>query len=196
MIGHGWPIAFERRSCKTADLWIRGKGLDKKPLYRKINTRTWGVRRNDLVARYRDQRNTKTASRSEAMRSSMHPGKQYGRDYTPLFRFLLSRVGGQWDSIFSEAVARLDQSAPVFWMVAIDEEDRQEIVRLGESSYFSGLYVDEQNRLQMVNPNLKAQDMTPRCECCTHTFNGVVFGQTESFGPRKLPGVGAEDSPA
>ncbi|CAI8763085.1 PAS domain-containing protein [Pseudomonas sp. IT-347P] len=170
--------------------------MDKKLLYRKVNTRTWGVRRNESVAHYRDQRNSKAASRHEAMRSSMHPDKQYGRDYTPLFRFLLSRVGGQWDSIFSEAVARLDQSEPVFWMVAIHEEDRREIVRLGESSYFSGLYVDEQNCLQKVNPNLKAQDMTPRCKCCTHTFNGIVFGQTESFGPRKLSGVGAEDPPA
>ncbi|GLH38850.1 hypothetical protein RS1P1_31340 [Pseudomonas moraviensis] len=175
---------------------MRNKGLDKKLLYRKVNTRTWGVRRNESVAHYRDQRNSKAASRHEAMRSSMHPGKQYGRDYTPLFRFLLSRVGGPWDSIFGEAVARLDQSAPVFWMVAIHEEDRQDIVRLGESSYFSGLYVDEQNRLQMVNPKLTAQDMTPHCECCTHTFNGVVFGQTAGFGPRTSSVVDAEDPPA
>jgi hypothetical protein len=175
---------------------MRNKGLDKKLLYRKVNTGTWGVRRNESVAHHRDQRNSKAASRHEAMRSSMHPGKQYGRDYTPLFRFLLSRVGGPWDSIFGEAVARLDQSAPVFWMVAIHEEDRQDIVRLGESSYFSGLYVDEQNRLQMVDPKLTAQDMTPHCECCTHTFNGVVFGQTAGFGPRTSSVVDAEDPPA
>ncbi|MBP5947596.1 hypothetical protein AB4P97_06605 [Pseudomonas sp. A1230] len=151
--------------------------MDKKPLYRKENTRTWGVRRNALVAQYRDQRNTKSENRSDAVRGSMHAGKRYGMDYTPLFRFLLSRVGGNWDEIFSEAVSRLDRPEPVFWMVAIYEEDREEVVRLGESSYFNGLYVDQQKRLQIVNPALKAEDMAPRCQCCTHTFNGVVFGR-------------------
>jgi hypothetical protein len=151
--------------------------LDKKPLYRKVNTRTWGVRRNESVAHYRDQRNTKTESRREAPRGSMHPGKRYGLDYTPLFRFLLSRVGGHWDRIFSEAVSRLDRPDPLFWMVVIREDERKDIVRLGESSYFSGLYVDEKNHLQIVNPDLKAENMTPGCQCCTHTFNGVPFGQ-------------------
>ncbi|PRB45907.1 hypothetical protein CQ009_21720 [Pseudomonas sp. MYb2] len=151
--------------------------MDKKPLYRKVNTRTWGGRRNESVAHYRDQRNTKTESRREASRGSMHPGKRYGLDYTPLFRFLLSRVGGHWDRIFSEAVSRLDRPDPLFWMVAIREDERKDIVRLGESSYFSGLYVDEKNHLQIVNPDLKAENMTPGCQCCTHTFNGVPFGQ-------------------
>lgn len=152
--------------------------MDKKPLYRKVNTRTWGVRRNESVAHYRDQRNTKSESRREASRGSMHSGKRYGLDYTPLFRFLLSLVGGHWNQIFSEALSRLDCPDPLFWMVAIQEDERSDIVRLGESSYFNGLYVDEQNLLQIVNPELKAADMTPSCQCCTHTFNGVVFGKT------------------
>lgn len=151
--------------------------MDKKPLYRKVNTRTWGVRRHESVAHYRDQRNTKAENRREASRGSMHPGKRYGLDYTPLFRFLLSRVGGRWEQIFSEAVARLDRPDPLFWMVAIREDERKDIVRLGESSYFNGLYVDEQNLLQIVDPDLKAENMTPSCQCCTHTFNGVPFGQ-------------------
>ena len=173
-------FAFGRHSGKTRRAFrVTGcleQSLEKKPLYRKENTRTWGVRRNESVAHYRHERNGKIESRSEASRGSMHGGKRYGLDYTPLFRFLLSRVGGNWDEIFSEAVARLDRPEPVFWMVSIHEDDRQEIVRLGESSYFNGLYVDEQKRLQVVNPNLKAQEMKPHCQCCTHTFNGVVFG--------------------
>lgn len=107
----------------------------------------------------------------------MHGTRQHGFDYTPLFRFLLSRVGGQWDEVFSEAVARLDRPEPVFWMVALQESERQEQVRLGESSYFSGLYVDDQGRLRIVNPELTAEGMTPYCHCCTHTFNGIPFGQ-------------------
>jgi hypothetical protein len=90
---------------------------------------------------------------------------------------LLSRVGGLWDEVFSEAVVRLDRPEPVFWMVALHENERQERACLGESSYFSGLYVDEQGRLRIVNPELTAERMTPNCRCCTHTFNGVPFGQ-------------------
>ncbi|RON17148.1 hypothetical protein BK660_24795 [Pseudomonas brassicacearum] len=151
--------------------------MEQKPLYRKENTRTWGVRRNDVTGEYRHQRNTKAEMKSDVSRGSMHGTRRYGLDYTPLFRFLLSRVGRQWDEVFSEALARLDNSEPVFWMVALHESERQETVRLGESSYFSGLYVDDLGILQIVNPELTAQSMTPYCHCCTHTFNGILFGQ-------------------
>ena len=151
--------------------------MEKKPLYRKVNTRTWGVWRNDSSGAYRHQRNTKAEIRSDVSRGSMHGTRRYGFDYTPLFRFLLSRVGRQWDDVFSEALARLDKSEPVLWMVALHESERQETVRLGESSYFSGLYVDDLGILQIVNPGLTAQNMTPNCHCCTHTFNGILFGQ-------------------
>ncbi|MDN3222705.1 MULTISPECIES: hypothetical protein [Pseudomonas] len=150
--------------------------MDKKPLYRKVNTRTWGVWRNEYTGQYRHQRNSKSELQNNASRGSMHSNRRHGFDYTPLFRFLLSRVGRQWDEVFSEAVARLDRSEPVFWMVALHESDQQETVCLGESSYFSGLYVDNQGVLQIVNPDLRAEQMTPECHCCTHTFNGVLFG--------------------
>lgn len=64
-------------------------------------------------------------------------------------------------------------------MVALHEHERRDVVGVGESSIYSGLYVDENKRLQIVNPALKAEDMTPNCQCCTHTFNGVVFGTPE-----------------
>lgn len=150
--------------------------MEKKPLYRKENTTAHNVWRNNPGGHYRDQRNSKAQSRSEAARGSMHGIKHHGYDYTPLFRFLLSRVGGHWDEIFSEAVSRLDRPEPVFWMVAIHEDDREDIVRLGESAYFNGLYVDEQKQLQIVNPQLSVEEMKPHCRCCTHTFNGVPFG--------------------
>ncbi|MBK5351428.1 hypothetical protein JFU37_02650 [Pseudomonas sp. TH41] len=151
--------------------------MEKKPLYRKVNTRTWGVWRNDFTGHYRHQRNTKAEIHNDVQRSSMHGTRRHGFDYTPLFRFLLSRVGRQWDEVFSEAVARLDRHEPVFWMVALHESERQEQVCLGESSYFSGLFVDDQGLLRIVNPELTAERMTPYCHCCTHTFNGIPFGQ-------------------
>jgi len=97
-------------------------------------------------------------------------------DYTPLFKFLLSKVGTDWNEVFSEAKSRLDRQGPIFWIVALHENEKRDYVRIGESTYFSGLFVDNNGVLQLVNPMLKALDMKPFCSCCTHTFNGKVFG--------------------
>ena len=143
----------------------------KKPLYRKVNTRARGVR-HQFGGDYRHVRTTKGA---ESDRGSMHGTKQRGLDYTPLFRFLLSKVGEPWDDVFSEAASRLDKTEPVFWLVALREDERRDTVRVGESTHFSGLYVDDGGTLQLVNPDLRPEDMAPTCTCCTHTLNGVRF---------------------
>ncbi|MDO4763440.1 MAG: hypothetical protein Q4A00_03570 [Flavobacteriaceae bacterium] len=70
----------------------------------------------------------------------------------------------------------MDKTEPIFHMVAINDGDKKDFIRAGESSYFSGLFVDENGKLQLCNPNLKAKDMKPFCDCCTHTFNGKLFG--------------------
>ena len=105
----------------------------KKPLYRKVNTRARGVRHR-FGGDYRHVRNTK---RAESDRGSMHGKKQRGLDYTPLFRFLLSKVGQPWDDVSSEAVARLDKPEPIFWLVALHEHERRDVVLVGESTHFS-----------------------------------------------------------
>ncbi|WOI23844.1 hypothetical protein [Nonlabens ulvanivorans] len=147
---------------------------DKKPLYRKVNTRARGVIHN-FGSDFKYSRNKKRET-LEQTKGSMHGKKERGLDYTPLFRFLLSKVGKNWDDIFSEASSRLDKTEPIFWIVALDENEKEEYVRTGESSFFSGLYVDVENNLQLTNPNLIAKDMIPYCNCCTHTLNGKVFG--------------------
>lgn len=81
-------------------------------------------------------------------------------------------MGKDWSEIHSEAVSRLDQAEPIFWMVAKKEEDKKDIVRIGENSYYSGLYVDENNRLQKVAPQLTMDNFDLGCECCTQSFNG------------------------
>jgi hypothetical protein len=106
----------------------------------------------------------------------MYGKKERGLDYTPLFRFLLSKIGFNWDEVFSEAKSRLDKTEPIFWIVALTQDEKKDYVRVGESTYFSGLYVDDNAILQIVNPALKARDMKPFCSCCTHTFNGKLFG--------------------
>jgi len=143
-------------------------------LYRKVNTKTWNVRHNSGLD-FKYIRNTKKESR-EQVNGSMHGRKQRGLDYTPLFKFLLSKVGQKWDEVFSEAKSRLDKTEPIFWMISINESDKKEIIRCGETSYFSGMYVDDSGKLQLTNSELSVDDLQPQCACCTYTFNGKVFG--------------------
>lgn len=147
----------------------RGDPRRKEPLYRRVNTRTHGVRHNS-GGEYRWSRGREDRAGRGAMSS-----KNHGLDYTPLFRFLLSRVGRDWDEVHSEAVSRLDRPDPLFWMVALSEDEKKPYVVMGESSYYSGLFVDETNTLRVVDPNLRVEHMEPSCACCTHTFNGVPF---------------------
>ncbi|TXI14996.1 MAG: hypothetical protein E6Q67_15640 [Roseateles sp.] len=149
--------------------------MEKAPLYRSVNTRTHGVR-HGLGGEFRHERHAKGVAASDATHLPMHGKHRHGRDYTPLFRFLQSRVGRRWDEVHAEASARLDTPEPIFWLVARRREDGQAMVRTGESSYFSGLFVDDEGLLQRVDPTLNAQDLTPDCRCCTHTLNGVRFG--------------------
>jgi hypothetical protein len=144
----------------------------KDPLYRRVNTRTHGVHHGD-GGEYKWSRNARKEDRTN--RGAMHAGKRRGLDYTPLFRFLLSREGEDWSNVYGEAVSRLDRPDPIFWLVARAEHERAPFVRIGESSYYSGLYVGADNRLRRVDPDLAVDAMEPSCACCTHTFNGVPF---------------------
>lgn len=148
---------------------------EKKPLYRKVNTRAAGVH-HLAGGDFKHARNKKKETR-EIVKGTMAQAKHRGLDYTPLFQFLISKVGLPWEEVFKEAASRLDKTEPIFWLVATDEDTKQEMVRVGESSYFSGLFVDSSGILQLANPSLQAVDMVPFCTCCTHTFNGKVFGK-------------------
>jgi hypothetical protein len=141
----------------------------KEPLYRKVNTQARNIWHR-VGGNYRDQRHTEAGARQ-----AMSRGVRRGLDYTPLFRFLRSRVGDDWDDVQSEAVSRLDTPEPIFWLVALRKEDGNDVVCVGESTYFSGLYVDEDNRLRVVAPEIRPESLDPYCPCCTHTLNGVPF---------------------
>jgi hypothetical protein len=154
--------------------------MEKSPLYRKVNTTAHGVN-HGVGGDFRDERKKKIMGQTEALHQGMHGRKNRGLDYTPLFRFLLSKVGQEWNAIHSEAVARLDRPEPIFWLVALRQADEQEYVRTGESSYYSGLRVDPNGILQIINPKIDAGSLAPFCKCCTHTFNGVRF--TRLFDP-------------
>lgn len=144
------------------------------PLYRKVNTRARGVH-HGTGGDYRNERNTKREQASDARRGPMRGRSDRGLDYTPLYQFLISRVGARWDDVHREAVARLDREDPIYHLVARTPAAREPYVRVGESTYYSGLYVDDDNRLQLVDPEVTATTLEPRCACCTHTLNGVTF---------------------
>lgn len=151
----------------------------KEPLYRRVNTRTRGVRHGGGEYRW-----TRHLRAEKARPQSMHGKERQGLDYTPLFRFLLSRVGSDWTTTHSEAVSRLDTPDPIFWLVAIHEADRKNIVRVGESSYYSGLYVDADNTLRVVDADIRIEELQPHCTCCTHTFNGKPFVRKDVLADR------------
>lgn len=150
-----------------------------KPLYRKVNSRTINNHHNTGPDSKND-RNTKNGTKK-----SMKKDVQRGLDYTPLFMFLLSKIGKDWDSIHSEAIKRLDKEEPIFWLVAKNEEEKKDIVRCGESTYYSGLYIDENNKLQKVDPSVKNEDFVPSCGCCTKTFNGKVLVKKHNYADDK-----------
>lgn len=151
--------------------------MDKPPLYRRVNTTAHLCRAQQGGGDHRDARNAKSERDREAVRQPMHGKTRRGRDYTPLYRFLIAKVGKPWNEVHAEAVSRLDQAEPIFRIVARQEADRQDHVRIGESSYFSGLFVDDAGLLQKVAPALEASNLEPGCRCCTHTLNGVPFGK-------------------
>ena len=144
----------------------------KEPLYRKYNKLATGFHLKTPGGEFRHERNSKAMRNFEDTHISMRRTRE-GYDYTPLFRFLLSKVGQKWDDIFSEAVKRLDQQEPVFWMVDLDfDVGANGVVRLGESSYYSKLTV--KNGL-LIKADENSVPPAKSCTCCTHTFNGKPY---------------------
>jgi len=89
----------------------------------------------------------------------MHTKKnhRHGLNYSPLYKFLRSQVGQDWDSVYSEAVSRLppndDSSRDRIFDVVWRENDNtnQRLIRMSYMGYYhSALYVDQEtNRLQL-----------------------------------------------
>lgn len=144
-----------------------------KPLYRKVNSKARGCDHHKGPDAKND-RNTK-----KGIKKSLKKGARRGLDYTPLYKFLLSKIGQDWTAIHSEAVSRLDKQEPIYYLVKLNKEGHSyDTVRCDESSMYSALYVDENNKLQKVNPDLKNEHLFPSCSCCTHTFNGTPLVKT------------------
>ncbi|MBH3006458.1 hypothetical protein [Serratia ureilytica] len=85
----------------------------KKKLYRRESVASRGPIASG--GEYRWGRHGKQADDEQLpLRESMHGRIQHGMDYTPLFQFLLSKVGQPWNEVHSEAISRLDKEAPPY----------------------------------------------------------------------------------
>lgn len=104
-------------------------------------------------------------------------GAELGWDYTPLFKYLLSKVGQPWNEVYREIKPRLNTVVPIYWMVHRYRNvgNLSGYIRVGESTYYSTLYVDEKGLLQYVDKTINETTLEPSCKCCTHTFNGKKF---------------------
>lgn len=161
-----------------------------KKLYRKVNTKARHVNHNKGGdAKY--SRNTK-----EGISKSMKRGVNRGLDFTPLYKFLLSKVGQDWDKVYSEAVSRLDGNEHAIWHIVQDDSPKREypyiadpltarifrgVSRVDESTEYSKLHIVN-GKLEIVDPGITNEMLTPSCSCCTHTFNGKVL--VKNFLPR------------
>ena len=118
-------------------------------------------------------------ARRRSMTKSMGGDVQRGLDYTPLYKFLLKNVGRNWDEVASEASPRISNDEPLYHLLDEEFHSDKGTVRVGDNSYFSALFVDEDGVLQMVAPDLSIEELYPSCSCCTHSFNGERFVNTE-----------------
>lgn len=154
----------------------------KEKLYRKENKRAMHYH-GDTGSDFRYERHTKKMKKFEGTHKSMKGNKQRGMDYTPLFMFLLSKVGEKWDNVFSEAVSRLDKEEPIWWMVKLDLTNKEKYrnvtcgIMRAENAQYHTLTVDENGILVKINPD--AKPYPPSCDCHTHTFNGKVIPYIE-----------------
>lgn len=83
-------------------------------------------------------------------------------------------TGASWDGT-EAARPRLNSVEPIYWLVARSPPEMRPYVLVVESSYYSGMYIDAELRLQRVDPALTAASIPRQCTCCTHTFNGLPF---------------------
>ena len=93
----------------------------KKTLYRKVNTTARGVSHNHGDD-FSNSRNSKNFP-------NMKKDVRRGLDYTPLFKFLLSKVGHEWNEVHAEAKSRLIEESPIFWIVHRNLDSAEDYIR-------------------------------------------------------------------
>lgn len=177
---------------------------NKKPLYRKVSkTSHNGFPHADYDSnpRSRYSRHTKKGMK-RGMNTQEDPRGHGVYDYTPLFMFLLKQEGRDWDAVWKECTARLNDTEPVSYMVInikknglvnpnviIEFSDKPSLdwkgrdtanvnvksFRYGEGSRYSTMYVDHENKLQFVDKNYVSGPTYEIERRWGETFNGRLY---------------------
>lgn len=163
----------------------------KKKLIRTKNRITHNGTSRDVNFRSRWTRHSKNG-----ITQKMKKRINYHLDYTPLFKFLLSKEGEKWEGVWRECQKKVDTVEPVLWMVqnirlnglpkhdkCLEEYDKS--FGYEEGSYFSTMYVDENGILQVVDKNYKESTPLEYCRRCGETFNGLLY-ETYKRSKRKI----------
>ncbi|MBR5028611.1 MAG: hypothetical protein IKX51_05255 [Bacteroidales bacterium] len=181
----------------------------KKPLYRKVNKITHnGIRYYcQETDRYRNERNKKNKSLPNQLPIKRKQNR-HDNDYAPLYRFLLSRVGCNWDEVWNECISRLDKVEPVLDMVvnvnkkglAVDTSIRypeglpemfHDFRACDDSqTFWSTLYVDSNGILQYVDEHYTIDDADWQDDLygiLTASWNGKPI-YPKGFGDKGLDG--------
>lgn len=178
--------------------------MDKKPLYRKVSKTTHNgcahaSYENNPRSSY--SRHTKNGmQKSMRTRSNNNGNGLY--DYTPLYKFLLKQEGKDWNDVWQECQSRLNTVEPIFKMVvnvnknglvndnvpvlgieppSLDWKGRdvaetlKKCFRYGEGTYFSKMYVNENNTLQFVDKNYKTGPNYEIERKWGETYNGELY---------------------
>jgi len=145
------------------------------PLYRKekktgLSTHYYVVTGSD----YRRTRNSKKQKEFDGHKQPMNTGK-WGVDYTPLYRYLLSKVGQKWADVYSAVCARLpiEHREAIGYMVVTDTDNPY--FRYGENSYFSTLTVKDGILVKVDGEKSFIPPPPIKSVCSTYTFNGKVI---------------------
>lgn len=147
-----------------------------KPLYRKVNTKARNYRSNNFGGDFKYSRHKKQDT-LEQTKGTMFANNKRGLDYTPLFKFLLTKIGCEWDKVYSLVKPRLDKTEPIFWMVSLNADNKKDYIRIGESTFYSGLFVDENGILQISNPSFNPSSINDK-----HNYNF----ETNSFNGKRI----------
>lgn len=145
------------------------KSDKKKKLYRERNFRQRWDEYN-YHPKYSWKRHSKQAMKDleneithEGMTKSKHGDQGEGYDYTPMFKFVLKHIGEDVDKIYSEVCRRTNERGKYLFNVLVSRKPKDELnplLRLGETSFWSQLYVDENNKIQKVEPNMQGAWIT------------------------------------
>jgi hypothetical protein len=150
-----------------------------KPLYRKENKRSlrtsYYVKTGGEARWYRNSKQEKEDIENEVTRQKI-PKKKLDMDFSPFYNYLVSNVGSNADEVFRNAVPRMPDVATTkqCWDYMFGK-DSGEIHRMGENSYWSALYVDDEGLIQKIDPLAQP----PREHYCypgwTIGFNGKTL---------------------